>query len=104
MERHPQDVLSPAVAWGWLLRELVVDPRVPWHAKVAAGAAIVWSSPVRGLVVHRRLPPGPAGELALIVFASRRLVAAAGYEVVREHWRGDEASFVWLLLLTGIDQ
>ena len=96
-------VVGPAAAWAYLLRELTTDPRVPWHAKAAAGAAFVWSTPLPRLLTGRRLPPGVAGDLALVVLGCRRLVAAAGYDVVRERWRGDDASFIWLLLLTGIE-
>jgi hypothetical protein len=97
------EVLGPAAAWAHLLRELTTDPRVPWHAKVAAGAALIWSTPVPRLLTGRPLPPGAVGDLALVVLGARRLVAAAGYDVVRERWRGDDASFIWLLVLTGID-
>lgn len=96
-------VLGPAAAWAHLLRELTTDPRVPWHAKAAAGAAFAWSTPLPRLLTGRRLPPGVVGDLALVVLGCRRLVAAAGYDVVRERWRGDDASFIWLLLLTGIE-
>ena len=85
-----------------LLHDLVRDGRVPWRAKVIAGAAMLYVAP--GI---RRLVPRPplvaiVDPLVLAV-ALRHLVAAAGYEVVRETWRGDDAGFVWLLLLTGID-
>ena len=96
-------VLSPAAAWGALLTDLVADPRVPWHAKVLAGAAVAFTTPVTRLLITRRLPWGPVGELAMVFVAVRRLVSAAGYEIVREAWQGDDQAFVWLLLLTGID-
>jgi len=97
------EALGPAAAWAQLLRDLTTDPRVPWHAKAAAGAALAWSTPLPRLLTGRCLPPGVVGELALVVLGCRRLVAAAGYDVVRERWQGDDASFVWLLVLTGIE-
>ena len=103
MGTEPTTALAPASAWALLLRDLATDARVPWHAKAAAGAAIVWSTPLPRLLTGRRLPPGVVGDLALVVLGCRRLVAAAGYDVVREQWRGDDASFIWLLLLTGIE-
>lgn len=88
---------------GYLLRDLARDDRVPWHAKAVAGAALVYVAPPTRLLVSHRLPFGPVGEVMLLLVAIRRLVSAAGYEVVRERWRGDDASFVWLLMLSGID-
>lgn len=85
-----------------LVGTLVRDRRVPWHAKVAAAAALAYVAPG----VRRWLPRPPAAvvtEPLVLLVAVRYLVAAAGYEVVRESWRGDHAGFVWLLVLTGID-
>ncbi len=88
---------------GRLVRDLSVDPRVPWPAKTVAAATVVYVTP--GL---RRLVPRPRAMVVadpLVLAAGLRyLVAAAGYEVVRETWRGDDAGFVWLLFLTGIDR
>lgn len=85
-----------------LLRDLASDPRVPWRAKVVAGGAILYVTPgLRRLVP--RLPGAAMVEPLVLTVALRHLVAAAGYEVVKETWRGDDAGFVWLLVLTGID-
>ena len=103
MDTEQAPRLGPAAAWAHLLRDLATDPRVPWHAKAATGVALLWSTPLPRLLSGRRVPPGPVGDLVLVVLGCRRLVAAAGYDVVRERWRGDDASFIWLLLLTGIE-
>jgi len=97
----------PADASTWravarLIAALLVDPRVPRHAKVAVVASGFYVAP--GL---RRLLPRPRRtalvEPLLVVVALRQLVAAAGYEVVLDRWQGDDAGFAWLLMLTGID-
>ncbi len=85
-----------------LLRDLVGDDRVPWRAKAVAGAAMLYVAPG----VRRLVPRPPLAAIVdplVLAVALRHLVAAAGYEVVRETWRGDDAGFVWLLVLTGID-
>lgn len=85
-----------------LVADLLLDPRVPRHAKVAVLAGGLYIAPgVRRLLP--RPPKAPLVEPLLLVAALRHLIAAAGYEVVRERWQGDDAGFAWLLMLTGID-
>jgi uncharacterized membrane protein YkvA (DUF1232 family) len=87
---------------GRLLRSLSGDPRVPWHAKaIAAGAAVYVASPI-DLVPD--LLPGVGGidDLVVVLFAVRRLVAAAGYDVVREHWAGTDAGVCRLMVIYGV--
>lgn len=88
---------------GRLLRSLSRDHRVPWHAKALAGAAAVYvASPVDLLP---DVIPGVGGldDLLFVLFAVRRLVAAAGYDVVREHWTGTDDGFSVLIVLAGVD-
>ena len=88
-----------------LLRDLTADGRVPWHAKVLSGAALGYavlpiprfSGPVRG-------PRFGVDDLAAALFAVRHLIAAAGYDVVREHWTGTDAAFALLVVLAGVDR
>lgn len=85
-----------------LLGALARDRRVPWRAKAVAAVAVAYVSPG----VRRILPRPPLAVLTepiVLLVAVRHLVAAAGYDVVRETWRGDDAGFVWLLVLSGID-
>ncbi len=98
----PSDVAGLTGHVIWLLRDLASDPRVPWRAKAVAGGAILYVTPgLRRLLP--RLPGAAVVEPLVLAVALRHLVAAAGYEVVKETWRGDDAGFVWLLILTGID-
>jgi uncharacterized membrane protein YkvA (DUF1232 family) len=87
---------------GRLLRSLSRDPRVPWHAKAIAGAAAVYvASPVDLLP---DVVPGVGGvdDLLAVLLAVRRLVTAAGYDVVREHWTGTDDGFGVLIVLAGV--
>jgi uncharacterized membrane protein YkvA (DUF1232 family) len=87
---------------GRLLRSLARDPRVPWHAKaIAAGAAVYVASPVD---VLPDVIPGVGGvdDLLVVLVAVRRLVAAAGYDVVREHWTGTDDGFGVVIVLAGV--
>ncbi len=99
---HPASEPTVTRAVVRLLRDLATDPRVPLRAKTVAVAAVLYVAPG----VRRLVPRPPLATLAdplVLLLAARHLVAAAGYEVVRERWRGDDAGFVWLLVLTGID-
>jgi uncharacterized membrane protein YkvA (DUF1232 family) len=82
-----------------LLRGLATDPRVSWRAKALAASALAYvAAPID-------LLPGPAvvDDLVILVWALRRLVASAGYDVVRERWTGSDRGFAWLIVLTGVD-
>jgi uncharacterized membrane protein YkvA (DUF1232 family) len=91
---------------GRLLLALGRDPRVPWHAKAFAAAAVGYAA------VPGRLLPGPFGRVAsglgglddtLVVLAAvRYLVASAGYDVVRELWTGTDGGFAVVLLAAGV--
>jgi uncharacterized membrane protein YkvA (DUF1232 family) len=83
-----------------LVADLLRDPRVPRKAKLAAAAATGY------LVVprSRRLSAGHVGDLAVLLAAVRYLIATAGYDVVHELWRGDDAGFALLLLTAGVQR
>lgn len=87
---------------GRLLRSLSGDARVPWHAKAIAGAAALYvASPVDLLP---DVVPGVGGidDLLAVLVAVRRLITAAGYDVVREHWTGTDDGFGVLIVLAGV--
>ena len=86
-----------------LLRALVVDPRVPARAKALTAAALLYA----GFPVGPRLGRLPGTPLAVsgvfaLLFASRHLISAAGYELVRERWSGTDAGFGLLIVLSGV--
>lgn len=81
-----------------MLYAAVRDPRVPRAAKVRAGACLaLLALPVQALPV--------IGELELvgiITLAAGQLVAGAGEELLREHWRGSDRGFRLLMLLVSV--
>jgi hypothetical protein len=82
-----------------LLRDLVADPRTPRRAKlVAAGAVAYLVAPVGGRA------PRQLDRLVVVLGAVRYVVAAAGYELVRERWTGTDAGFSLLIVLTGVER
>lgn len=85
----------------WLVRGLVRDPRVPRSSKLVLGAAAVWiASPID--LIPEFLPLiGPVDDVVVGVLALRHVVRRAGPEVVREHWRGDEATLRLILRAAG---
>lgn len=83
-----------------MLRGVLADPRVPQQAKVEAGAALAYLvSPLNRLT--SRVPlVGKADDVAVVAFATRRLLMAAGEPVLREHWRGSPRGLDVLLGIT----
>lgn len=88
-----------------LLRALATDRRVPLRAKLVAGAALGYAL-LPGGRVPAVVPGTPVGfdDLVAVVFAVRHLVAAAGFEVVRELWTGTDAGFGMLVVLAGVSR
>lgn len=88
---------------GRLLWALARDPRVPWHAKAVAGAAVAYAvSPVDPL--PDVLPIGLVDDVWVVTRAVRHLLSSAGYPVVREHWTGSDEGFALLIGVVGVDR
>lgn len=87
-----------------LLKDLAVDPRVPWREKALAGAAVLY------LVVPIDLVPdsvpvlGQLDDWWVVVTAIRRLLRVAGYDLIYEHWRGTDEGLHVVLALTGVEK
>ena len=89
---------------GRLVRSLARDPRTSWRTKAVAGLVAVYiASPIDLLP---DIIPGVGGvdDILLALWALRRLVASAGYELIREHWTGTDAGFGLLIVLAGVDR
>lgn len=85
-----------------LVVALLRSPTVPRAAKLRVVAALGYAViPKRGLPgVLGRL--GPVDELALLLWALRRLIADAGYDAVRAHWSGTDGGFALVLMTAGV--
>ena len=95
----PAAPLPSGAATAHLLRVLLRDPEVPRGPKLAvlAASALTVVPPSAPRALGRVLGVG------LLGLGVRGLVVAAGYDRVRREWRGGDDSFVWLMLLTGVD-
>ena len=87
-----------------LLKDLATDPRVSTRDKVLAGCAAAYLvSPVD--LVPGFLPLiGQADDLVVAVWAFRRLLGAAGYDVIYELWRGSNEGLALVLTLAGVQE
>ena len=87
-----------------LLRALAVDPRVPRRSKVLAGLATAYVALPIGRVPD--IVPGTGigyDDVVALVWAVRHLIAAAGFDVVRDLWTGTDAAFAMLVVMSGMD-
>lgn len=87
-----------------LLFDLARDPRVPLRAKIIAGAAALYLvNPID--VIPDVLPViGQVDDVTAVIFALRSLFRSAGYEVMRDLWRGTEDGFALLLIVAGVER
>lgn len=87
-----------------LLKDLATDSRVPRQDKIVAGLAAAYLvMPVD--VVPDKLPVvGQFDDLSVAAYALRRLLAAAGYEVIYELWRGSDEGLALVLTLGGVER
>jgi len=85
-----------------LFRGLLGDPRVPLGSKLLLGLAVAWLvSPID--LLPEFLPVlGPLDDAVVAALVVGHLVRRAGPDVVREHWRGDEATLRVLLRVGGV--
>lgn len=72
-----------------LFRSLARDSRVPRSKKLLLLLAIAWIASPIDLVPEFIPIAGPLDDAIVAVFVLRRVMRAAGREIVREHWRGD---------------
>lgn len=86
-----------------LMKDLVVDPRVHGGDKLLAGLGVVYLvSPVH--LVPSRPGLGFLDDLGVVALAARHLLAAAGYDVIRELWRGSEEGLALVLTLASVQE
>lgn len=87
-----------------LLRDLVRDPRVPRRAKLLGLAAVAYLAVPIDVIPDAIPVLGAVDDAVVVVLALRRLVTAAGYDLVRELWTGTDDGFAMLVVLLGVDQ
>lgn len=89
---------------GRLLYDVSRDDRVPFAVKVRSGVAAAYVlSPVD--VIPDFIPAiGQMDDLAIVVWAVRNLLRQAGYDVLKDLWKGTDDGFALLLMVAGIDR
>jgi uncharacterized membrane protein YkvA (DUF1232 family) len=80
-----------------MLRQVVIDPRVPQSAKVEAAAALGYLVSPKNRLTNLIPVVGQLDDVAVLAFAFRRLVMGAGEPILREHWRGSDRAFAALM-------
>ena len=73
-----------------LLARLARDPRVPPRSKTFAGFTAAYLISPIDLVPDFIPILGKTDDVVLVAFALNHLIQAAGYDVVREHWDGED--------------
>jgi uncharacterized membrane protein YkvA (DUF1232 family) len=86
-----------------LLRALVADPRTPRRAKVVAAVAAAYVASPVDLLPDVIPSVGGIDDLFVVLGAIRYLVSAAGYDLIRELWTGNDAGFSLLIVFTGVE-
>jgi uncharacterized membrane protein YkvA (DUF1232 family) len=86
-----------------LVKDLALDPRVSRRDKAVAAAAVAYLLlPVD--VVPDPLPVlGQIDDLGIVALALRRLLNAAGFDVLYELWRGSDEGLALVLALAGVE-
>jgi uncharacterized membrane protein YkvA (DUF1232 family) len=80
-----------------MLRGVATDDRVPHEAKLEAAAALAYVVSPFDRIIDWIPVIGKLDDVAVVAFAVRRLLLAAGEPVLRDHWRGGERGFRLLL-------
>lgn len=85
-----------------LVRDLMLDPRVARADKLVAGLGFAYVLSPVDLLPDAIVFLGQLDDLSVALFALRRLLARAGYEVVYELWRGSDEGLALVLALAGV--
>jgi uncharacterized membrane protein YkvA (DUF1232 family) len=87
-----------------LLKDLATDPRVPRPQRVTASLAVAYLASPIDLVPDWLPGLGLLDDLVVVTWAGRRLLGAAGYDVIYELWRGSDEGLATVLALTGVQE
>ncbi len=87
-----------------LLKDLATDPRVARSEKIVAGLAAAYLVSPVDLIPDWVLGLGQADDLAVAALAIRRLLSAAGYDLIYELWRGSDEGLALVLTLAGVQE
>lgn len=87
-----------------LLKDLAADPRVARGDKVVAVAAAAYLVTPIDLVPTKVPVVGVVDDLGVAAVALRRLLGAAGYDVIYELWRGSNEGLALVLALGGVER
>jgi uncharacterized membrane protein YkvA (DUF1232 family) len=87
-----------------LLKDLATDPRVSTRDKLLAGCAAAYLVSPLDLVPGFIPLVGQADDLVVAAWAFRRLLGAAGYDVIYELWRGSDEGLALVLALAGVQE
>jgi uncharacterized membrane protein YkvA (DUF1232 family) len=85
-----------------LFRGLSRDRRVARSSKLLLAIAIVWIASPIDLIPEFVPIAGPLDDAIVAALVLRRVVRAAGRDVVAEHWRGDARTLDILLRVAGV--
>lgn len=87
-----------------LLKDLAIDPRVPRTEKIVAGLAAAYLLSPIDVVPDWLLGVGQVDDVAVAVLTFRRLLNAAGYDIIYELWRGSDEGLALVLTLAGVQE
>lgn len=87
-----------------LLKDLAADPRVARGDKMVAVAAAAYLVTPVDLVTTKIPVVGMLDDLGMVAVALRRMLGAAGYEVIYELWRGSDEGLALVLALGGVER
>jgi uncharacterized membrane protein YkvA (DUF1232 family) len=86
-----------------LLKDLAADPRVPRGRRFTpAGIALAYLASPIDLVPDWIPVLGQLDDLLVVGWAARRLLSAAGYDVIYDLWRGSDEGLATILALSGV--
>jgi uncharacterized membrane protein YkvA (DUF1232 family) len=88
-----------------LLTDLAADPRVKRGRRFTpAGLAIAYLASPIDLVPDWIPVLGQLDDLLVVLWATRRLLSDAGYDVIYELWRGSDEGLATVLALAGASE
>lgn len=86
-----------------LFKDVARDPRVPRGTKLKVGVALAYLVSPLDLIADVIPGVGMLDDVAIVALAARELLAGAGADIVREHWRGSDQGLDVVFRLVATD-
>lgn len=87
-----------------LFADVIRDPRVPLRAKILAAAVATYLVSPMDVIPDFIPGVGQMDDVAFAAWGVQQLLRSAGYDVLKDLWRGSDDGFFLLMVVAGVEK